>query len=109
MVPNDRKRARGGTVAEIVRLDFHDFFGRLIDRIKGKTTEKNKGVIMLEKIEQGFGISERDREKFREEMLEEQKEAIQASPRRLKEKKIAWTRDGEGKLISPFKSKKLNK
>ena len=99
------KRSRKGVVADIVRLDFHDFFGRLIDRVKGKITEKRKGVIMLEKIEQGFGISKRDRERFQEEMLEIQREAVEES----RSEKIDWTRNKEGKITSPFKSKRLNK
>jgi hypothetical protein len=102
------KKTRGGVVADIARLDFHDFWGRLIDRIKGKTTEKDKGLLMVEKIQQNFGISGKDKDAFRAKMIEMQEKAFKPTkyPKIKKQEPIKWTRDAQGKIISPFDKKK---
>lgn len=104
---NVKKRQRGGRPADICRLDFHDFWGNLIDRLKGKVTEKNKGIEMMNKIEGSFGISEKDRMEYDEKMLEWQKDAFTPTEvsKDLKEGQIKWTRDEKGNLVSPFRKK----
>ncbi len=64
-------KTRIGGPADIARLDFHDWCGRLIDRTKGKTTEKDKGLMMMERIENRFGITAEERQRFREEAMKE--------------------------------------
>lgn len=91
------KRNRGGAFADSVRVDIHDFLGRLIDRTKCKTTEKGKGLVILEKLEGNFQISEKDRWEFREKMFKEQCEFFNED-----KEKISWTRDSKGRIISPF-------
>ncbi len=63
-----KKFNRSGRQADIAQLTLHGWFGDLIDRIKGKTTEKEIGMVMLDKIENQFSISQMDRENFRKVM-----------------------------------------
>jgi hypothetical protein len=61
-------KTRLGQPAEIAKLDFHDWLGRLIDRTKAKTTEINKGMLMWDQIQNRFGFTIEDyltRNKFR--------------------------------------------
>jgi hypothetical protein len=91
------------------KLSFDDGFAESpIYSIKGMTTEKNKGINMLELIEDHFKISKEDRKKaFVAKMSEINALAIQPTeqPKGFKHKKIEWTRDEKGEIISPFKSK----
>ena len=104
---NVKKRQRGGRPADICRLDFHDFWGNLIDRIKGKVTEKNKGIEMMTKIEHSFGISGKDREDYEKKMLEWQRDTLTPTEvsEDLKGKQVKWTRDEKGRIISPLYKK----
>lgn len=55
-----KKKTRNGTPADIVRLDVHDWYGHLIHRIKGKSTEKTTGIAILELVADLFGLSSQD-------------------------------------------------
>ena len=98
------RKNRVGRVAEIARLDFHDFWGRLIDRVRGKVTEKDKGLAMVERIESRFGLTEMDKIRFRQRMIEMNDESLQPTkyPKDFKPEKINWTKDSKGRIVSPF-------
>ena len=102
-----KKTNRSGRQADVAQLTFHGWFGDLIDRIKAKTTEKEKGMMMLEKIENQFGISESDKVIFRKEMQEREErewEEMERQAEVMKDK--PFKRDEHGNIISPFASKK---
>jgi hypothetical protein len=89
----DNNKRRFGQPADIARLDFHDWGGRIIDRTKAKTGEKVKGVLMIEKIKDRFGL---DDEYIRNVNLDE----IQEEKRLLFEHEpIKWKRDAKGNVI----------
>jgi len=70
------KKTRHGSPALMARLDFHGWDGRLVNRIKAKTTEKSKGIMMVENIEDKFNITRDDIEKYREESMNEMREEM---------------------------------
>ncbi len=92
------------------RLSFDEGFRENpIYSIKAKTTEKDKGMEMLELIEQNFSISKKDRdEKFIAKMEEFNQDAMQPTivPKEIKQEKIKLHRDEKGNLASPFRTKK---
>ncbi len=114
---NKRKNNhRGGSVADIARLDFHDHFGNLFDRTRAKVSEKEKGVMMVDKIKNRFGISELDEQRFRQKMMDWQEDAMtpneEPEGESIEEKEkerdrriVKWTRDERGGIISPFDKK----
>ncbi|KKK86217.1 hypothetical protein LCGC14_2765440 [marine sediment metagenome] len=79
------------------KLVFYDWgwADNIIYRIRGKVSEKEKGLRMIEKIKEFFGITNNS---IQEHEIEENKEEI---------KRINWTRDEKGNIVSPFKSKKI--
>jgi len=99
------------------KLTFDDGFAENpIDKIIANTTEKNKGIMMLERIENRFNISDKDRREAIERTLVEMdnREEVTFTPtviteeikkRQLKEPP-QWTRDEKGNIVSPFKSRK---
>ena len=102
-----KKTNRSGRHADIAQLTLHGWFGDLIDRIKAKTTEKDKGMMMLEKIENQFSISESDRIIFRKEMQareEREWEEMERQAKAMKDK--PFKRDEYGNIISPFALKR---
>ena len=91
---NRNKFRRSGRVADIAKLDFHDFFGNLFDRTKCKTTEKEKGALMIDKIQNRFNISDFDLDDFRRKLKEKEREDFDGMIREAKERKrIEWDRD----------------
>ncbi len=90
------------------KLTFDDGLAeRPIDRIVAFSTEKTKGMQMLERIEDRFGISQQDRESFFQDKLKE----FKAMPIAEETKEVSsivnkLTRDERGNLASPFRSKK---
>lgn len=105
------KKWNSNRVADIARLDFHDYFGRMYDRTRAKTTEKDKGILMLQKLEERFNISKDDRDKFLKKLHEEELkevEEIREQMRKRKSQVVQWTRDEDGKIISPFDLKKTD-
>lgn len=103
-----KKFNRSGRQADIAQLTFHGWFGDLMDRIKAKTTEKEKGIMMLDKIENQFNISEVDRKSFRKELKEREEKEFDEMREQAKERKDKdpFTRDEQGNIVSPFASKK---
>ena len=79
------------------KLIFYDWgwAENIIYRIRGKVSEKNKGLEMINKIKEFFGIHNKDIEEHESKVIDDEI------------KKINWTRDEEGKIISPFRSKKI--
>ncbi|KKL49764.1 hypothetical protein LCGC14_1824460 [marine sediment metagenome] len=79
------------------KLVFYDWgwADNIIFRIKGKVSEKNKGLEMINKIKEFFGIRNNDIEEHESEVRDEEVE------------RINWTRDERGNIISPFRSKKI--
>ena len=108
---NNKKKKfnRSGRMAEIAQLVFHDWFGNLIDRVRSKTTEKEKGLLMMDLIEKRFSISDFDKEKWRKEMIIREEEDFEEMKKQAHERKFRdpFTRDERGDIISPFRSKKI--
>lgn len=77
---------RRGRTSDIIRLDHHSQWGQLIDRIKGKVTEKDIGCAILDKVENLCSITHLDREEFRKKMAE--KEAMEWEQMRLEAKAL---------------------
>ena len=110
MKSKKKKNTRQGRVAEISKLDFHDFSGRLIDRTRAKVTERDKGVLMIQNIKDRFNLSDIDIQEFRRVMHQRELEdfedmKIQAEiikRKNLISQPIKWTRDEKGNVISPF-------
>jgi len=71
---------------------------KVIYRLKGKDNEKSVGMMMIDKLKEIFGISNKEIETHENENYKKEVKRIQ---------KIDWTRDDEGRIISPFKSKKI--
>ena len=74
-----------------------------MDRMKATSREKDKGIIMIQKITDGFGISKRDIENYTrlelKRIREERKSPIMKDSF---DDKINWNRDERGNPISPF-------
>jgi len=99
---------REGLRAKLVIDDW--FAEKPLYRIKATTKEKDKGIRMLELIENNFNISTKDRLDFIKKRLEElNKESMKPTklPKFMRKNQIKFTRDPKtGQIISPFKSKK---
>lgn len=90
---NNYSKGLQGRPADIARLDFHDWNGEILDRIRAKVTEKKIGVLMIDKIKDNFGITDIDiRYYHNEEMKEERKRIFDTKP-------INWKRDEQGRII----------
>ncbi len=78
--------------------------------IKGFTNEKGKGIDMIELIKSNFNISKDDIDEhiknMREEMTEWHRQVESISIEHSKTK-IKWTRDNDGKIISPYSKKAM--
>ncbi len=92
-----KKHQRNGEVSDMASLTFHDWFGRLQNRMKARVTDKDKGVMMIEQIQTKFGITE---EFCRRKLLEIRMRDIEDQMEGPK-----WTRDEKGQIVSPFKSR----
>ena len=98
------KPKRQGLPSEIVKLDIHSWTGKILSRTKSKTTEKEKGVLMISQIMDYFNISMDDYKESIENVLIAEaidQRGISQSPEPLK-----LYRDEKGNLASPFASKK---
>ncbi len=82
------------------KLIFYDWgwADNIIYRIKGKVSEKNKGLEMINKIKEFFGIHNNDIKEHEVKIIDEEINKID---------KINWTRDEKGKIVSPFRSKRI--
>jgi len=79
--------------------------------IKAFTNEKNRGIDMIELIKNNFHINKEDINLAFKKKMEEWQEDFQKPTIYSKEvektlKKIEWTRDEKGNIISPFSIKK---
>ncbi len=89
-----------------VKLTADDgFIERPIYSIKGMTTEKDKGFNMIELIKNLFGISDKAITEDTNRMCEEIRNDIPGM-REQGDLKDAFTRDEDGNIISPFRTKK---
>ena len=68
----------------------------IVAKIVGRASEKDKGLLMIERIKDCFSISNKD-------IAEDEKKEIRAEAER-----IQWTRDEKGNIVSPF-SKRAKK
>ena len=78
------------------KLTFFDWgwADNIIYRIKGKVTEKNKGLDMISKIKEFFGIQDNDIMNHDREVRDEEMA------------RIKWTRDDKGNIVSPFRTRR---
>ncbi len=96
MSNNIKKEHRKGYVtAKLVFFDW-GWADNIIYKLRGKTNEKNKGLMMIHKIKEFFNIKG---DEIKEHEKEENKKEID---------RIKWTRDEKGNIVSPF-DKKINK
>ena len=70
---------------------------KVLYKERTKSIEKDKGVHMIQKIMDLFGISFNYLKNKSEESI------------RAEIQKIKWTRDEDGRIISPFRSEKITK
>ena len=100
-LPKSRLRAK---------LSFDEGFAeRPIYVIKAHAGEKEKGINMLELIETNFNICDQDRiEAVKKKLKELNEEAMTPTvlPKDLRDKQVKFTKDEEGNIVSPFRSKK---
>lgn len=77
------------------KLSIHDWgWGdKVIYRLTGKTTEKMKGLQMLEQIKLRFGINNFDEKDYDRSKITDVKKEM---------KRIDWARDDRGNIVSPF-------
>ena len=52
------KGSMNGRQADIVRLDVHNWYGSLMHRVKGKTTDPLIGIMMIDLIKDLYGLSD---------------------------------------------------
>lgn len=90
MSKNIKKDHRKSYVtAKLVFFDW-GWADNIIYKLRGKTTEKNKGLMMIQKIKEFFSINGKE---IKEHEEKENKKEVN---------RIKWTRDEEGNIISPF-------
>ena len=102
----DKKEHKKGYA--IAKLTFFDWGWRdnIIYNAKATQNEKDKGLAMLEKLKDFFGVNKIDEEEFKKKMIEMQKEAFTATEYPKGREPVKWTRDKKGKIVSPFDKKK---
>ena len=79
------------------KLTFFDWgwADNVIYRIKANVNEKDKGLDMINKIKEFFGIKNIDINEYEVKITNDEID------------RIKWTRDERGNIISPFRSRKL--
>ncbi len=93
------------------KLSFDEGFAEMpLYSIKAFTSEKEKGIDMIELIKTNFNINGGDMDlAFKKKMEEWQEEAMKPTELSIEARrtqvKIKWTRDENGNLISPFSNK----
>lgn len=88
---------KGYLTAKLTIFDW-GWADRIIYKMRGKSHEKNLGLLMIDKLKEVFGISNKDMEKHEDEYYKKEVNRLQ---------KIDWTRDEEGRIVSPYRSKKI--
>lgn len=89
----------------IVKLTAFESFKKEnpIYRAQAYSNDKVKGNMMIQYLKNLFNISSIDEQEHFKKEVEEQKKLI--SKRDFGSTKIDWTRDEDGKIISPFSAK----
>ncbi len=100
-----RNRIRNGTILAELKFSEVDIYPRVFDSTKANITEKKKGMIMIEKIENRFSISKQQMDEFRNELEYYNEDAMTPTFKEQAEKPVEWTRDEKGNIISPFDKK----
>lgn len=89
-----KKQIRKGFLT--AKLTFFDWgwADNIIYKQKARVNEKDKGIQMISKIKEFFGITDKDIKE--NEVITIKRELT----------RINWTRDQEGKIVSPFRTKR---
>lgn len=53
---------------EVIKLDVHQHDGRLINRSKARSNEKEKGVLMKDTVNEFFGLTPEEEKRIREKI-----------------------------------------
>ncbi len=101
---NHKKQISKGYITSKLAFFDHGWGEKVLYRLNAKTTEKIKGLLMIDKVKDFFGLTNNDIKKFERDTLEEEIKKIKW----IRDEKIKWTRDKEGKIVSLFKPDKLN-
>ena len=94
---------KGNATAKLTIYDW-GWRDNIIYAVTAKANEKLKGLAMLEKLRNLFGVNDIDEKQFRDKMTEMQRKAFTPEER----KPIRWTRNEKGQIVSPF-DKKIKK
>lgn len=86
-----KKVFRKGNIT--AKLIFYDWGWRenIIYSVTARETEKEKGLMMVSRLKELFGISKKDEDEFKIKIFREFREPI------------IWKRDDKGQIVSPFK------
>lgn len=101
-VLNGSKKVNYGALYYNLTVSESRPFPKNLYGIKATLKEKEKALIMLDKILTDFNISHWDLQKWRQQMLETETFNLDEL-----DKQAGFTRDAEGKITSPFPLKKL--
>lgn len=97
-----KKQIRKGVLT--AKLTFFDWgwADNIIYKVKGKVTEKDKGLLMIQKIKEFFGVRNNEIKDNERKVIQDEVQRING----IREKnKIKWTRDEKDRIISPFDRK----
>jgi hypothetical protein len=92
-------KSRFGSPGDIARLDIHGWDGRLIDRIKAKSGEKNNGAMLIDKAKNFFGLNNEEVERRLQEIRSKELEEQKLFTNLRKDKPIVWKRDSRGNIV----------
>ena len=102
---NKRTHHNAGVMRAKLTFD-EGFAENPIYKVKAMTTEKDKGILMIDLIQQNFNISI---EEFKKGLIRLNGDAMRPTiiPQEIeiKQTRIKWTRNDKGNIISPFKSR----
>ncbi len=98
-----KKEIRKGNLT--AKLTFFDWgwADNIIYKVKGKVNEKDKGLLMIQKIKEFFGVRNKEIEESERKDIDDEIERINIM--RKEKEKIEWTRNDKGRIISPFDKK----
>ena len=94
MIKKKAETRKSYITAKLVFFDW-GWADNIIYKIKGKETEKDKGLTMIQKIKELFGIRNNEIESYEVKVRVDELD------------KIKWTRDEKGNIVSPFRSNKI--
>ncbi|HEC37451.1 hypothetical protein LCGC14_0476560 [marine sediment metagenome] len=83
------------------KLTFFDWgwADNIVFKLKARVSEKNKGLVMIERIKTFFSITD-------DEIQDNDKRELDKEIEEIKRERIKWTRDEKGNIVSPFRPKK---